>query len=61
MEKPTNRVIIYSRVSTEKEEQQTSLERQEQELTAMVEEKDGHLFIRLKRKQVDTKLIEKRC
>ncbi len=50
MEKPKNRVIIYSRVSTEKEEQQTSLDRQEQELKSMVEEKHWTLVHSIKEK-----------
>ena len=50
MVQTTNRVIIYSRVSTEKEEQQTSLERQHQELSLMVEEKGWTLVKSIKEK-----------
>ncbi|MDQ0206238.1 YneB family resolvase-like protein [Alkalicoccobacillus murimartini] len=46
----TNRALIYCRVSTEKEEQQTSLDRQEQELTLMVKQNNWALVSVIKEK-----------
>lgn len=44
MRKQTNRAVIYCRVSTEKEEQYSSLDRQEQELVSLVETNEWELI-----------------
>ena len=47
------KAIIYCRVSTDKEAQETSLQRQEEELLALAEQINLKLKKSLKNKQVD--------